>query len=88
MLIMAIVGMAKAGSPRKAIIGSPSALSATLTMPRLGSSSQSQIRPTTTGGISQGRMISARTIIELVRRDIITAMMMARIVCSGMLSST
>ena len=88
MLIMAIDGIAKEGKPRNAIIGSPSDLSVTLMMPRLGSSSQSQIRPTTTGGINQGMMIMARIIIEFVRRDIMTAMMMARIVCKGMLSTT
>ena len=88
MLIMAIDGIANDGRPRKAIIGSPSDLSVTLMMPRLGSSSQSQIKPTTTGGINHGMMIKARIIIEFVRRDIITAMMMARIVCKGMLSRT
>ena len=85
---MAMVGMAHCGRPKNATIGSPSAFNATLTMPIFGSSSQSQMRPTTTGGISHGRMMSARMNMDLVRRDIITAMTMASTVCSGMFSST
>ena len=88
MLIMATEGMAYWGSPRKAIVCRPSPLSATLTMPMLGSSSHSQSKPTTTGGISQGRINMARTIMDLVSRDIITAITIARMVCSGMFSIT
>ena len=85
---MAMEGMASLGTPRKGIIGNPNERSVTLMMPRLGSSSQSQSKPTTTGGRSQGRIISARTNMDSVSRDIMTAIKMARMVCNGMFRST
>ena len=65
MLIMAMEGIAYCGRFRKGTVPIPMARSATLTMPMVGSSSHSQSRPTTTGGISHGRIMIARMIDRL-----------------------
>ena len=60
----------------------------TFTIPRVGSNSHNQSSPTTTPGISQGRIMIDRMMIDLVKRDIITAMIIASTVWIGMLSRT